>query len=72
MGQVDCKRCSNGTYVSEERHPGKSPTDCYACPYGKDPTPLLDKLVHRFTICRQIIHNLILILHCRNLFPGWG
>ena len=36
MGQVDCKNCSVGTYVSEERHPGKRPTDCYACPYGKN------------------------------------
>ena len=24
-----------GTYVPEERHPGKSATDCQACPYGK-------------------------------------
>ena len=33
MGQVECKNCSVGTYVSEERHPV---TDCYACPYGKN------------------------------------
>ena len=35
MGQVDCKRCSVGTYVSVERHPGTRATDCWACPYGK-------------------------------------
>ena len=35
MGQMSCKNCSTGTYVSEERHPGKTPTDCRACPYGK-------------------------------------
>ena len=35
MGQISCKNCSTGTYVSEERHPGKTPTDCHACPYGK-------------------------------------
>ncbi|KAL9978989.1 hypothetical protein ACROYT_G016578 [Oculina patagonica] len=34
MGETECKTCSNGTYVSEERHPGKSATDCWACPYG--------------------------------------
>ncbi|XP_022810399.1 putative leucine-rich repeat-containing protein DDB_G0281931 [Stylophora pistillata] len=34
MGQVDCKRCSVGTFVSEEAHPGTSISDCLACPYG--------------------------------------
>ncbi|XP_078366402.1 uncharacterized protein LOC144650576 [Oculina patagonica] len=34
MGETGYKTCSNGTYVSEERHPGKSATDCWACPYG--------------------------------------
>ncbi|XP_022777721.1 uncharacterized protein LOC111319163 [Stylophora pistillata] len=34
MGQESCKNCSTGTYVPESRHPGKSPTDCLACPYG--------------------------------------
>ena len=36
MGQYECKICSTGTYVPEELHPGKSPNDCRACPYGKD------------------------------------
>ena len=36
MGQVACKQCSIGTYVPEKLHPGKSPTDCQACPYGED------------------------------------
>ena len=35
MGQVEYKRCSNGTYVSEQRSPGTKATDCVACPYGK-------------------------------------
>nr|XP_058967946.1 putative leucine-rich repeat-containing protein DDB_G0281931 [Pocillopora verrucosa] len=34
MGQVEYKRCSNGTYVSEQRSPGTKATDCVACPYG--------------------------------------
>ncbi|KAL9986490.1 hypothetical protein ACROYT_G000645 [Oculina patagonica] len=34
MGQIHCKRCSTGTYVPEKDHPGKSATDCRACPYG--------------------------------------
>ena len=34
MGQVDCKRCSIGTFVSEQRSPGTKATDCVACPYG--------------------------------------
>lgn len=35
MGQIECKRCSNGTFVSERRSPGTKATDCVACPYGK-------------------------------------
>ena len=35
LGGTELKNCSMGTYVSEERHPGKSATDCWACPYGK-------------------------------------
>ena len=34
MGQVDCKRCSIGTFVSEQRSPGTKATDCVACPYS--------------------------------------
>ncbi|KAL9978997.1 hypothetical protein ACROYT_G016586 [Oculina patagonica] len=34
MGEIKCKTCNNGTFVSEKRHPGKSATDCWACPYG--------------------------------------
>ncbi|XP_022794412.1 putative leucine-rich repeat-containing protein DDB_G0281931 isoform X2 [Stylophora pistillata] len=34
MGQTECKNCSTGTYVPERYFPGKSATDCYACPYG--------------------------------------
>ncbi|CAH3018879.1 unnamed protein product, partial [Porites evermanni] len=34
MGQITCKYCSIGTYVSIERHPGKRASDCWACPYG--------------------------------------
>ncbi|XP_078362624.1 uncharacterized protein LOC144646519 [Oculina patagonica] len=34
MGQFKCKNCSIGTYVPEKDHPGKSATDCRACPYG--------------------------------------
>ncbi|KAL9989472.1 hypothetical protein ACROYT_G004028 [Oculina patagonica] len=34
MGQLECKNCSIGTYVPEKDHPGKSATDCRACPYG--------------------------------------
>ena len=32
MGQIDCKNCSIGTYVPEINYPGKSATDCRACP----------------------------------------
>jgi hypothetical protein len=35
MGETEFKYCSKGTYVSEERHPGKRATDCWACPYGR-------------------------------------
>ena len=35
MGQVEYKRCSNGTFVSEQRSPGTKAADCVACPYGK-------------------------------------
>ena len=35
MGQVECKRCSIGTFVSEKNHPGTSVSDCLACPYGR-------------------------------------
>ena len=35
IGQVVCKRCSIGTFVSEKRAPGTTATDCWACPYGK-------------------------------------
>ncbi|XP_078363052.1 uncharacterized protein LOC144647136 [Oculina patagonica] len=34
IGQVECKRCSIGTFVSEKNHPGTSVSDCLACPYG--------------------------------------
>ncbi|XP_066020959.1 uncharacterized protein [Pocillopora verrucosa] len=34
MGQLNCKRCSIGTFVSETRRPGTTSTDCVACPYG--------------------------------------
>ncbi|XP_078360657.1 uncharacterized protein LOC144644653 [Oculina patagonica] len=34
MGRYECKNCSIGTYVPEKDHPGKSATDCRACPYG--------------------------------------
>ena len=34
QGQVECKLCGAGNYVSVERHPGSSPTDCWACPKG--------------------------------------
>ena len=36
MGQVECKRCSTGTFVPEKDRPGKSAGDCLACPYGKE------------------------------------
>ena len=35
MGQAGSKKCSNGTFVSEQRSPGTKATDCVACPYGK-------------------------------------
>ena len=35
MGQVEYKRCSNGTFVSEQQSPGTTAADCVACPYGK-------------------------------------
>ena len=35
MGETEFKYCSDGTFVSEERHPGKRATDCWACPYGR-------------------------------------
>ena len=35
MGQVYCKRCSIGTFVSEQQSPGTKAADCVACPYGK-------------------------------------
>ncbi|XP_022799326.1 putative leucine-rich repeat-containing protein DDB_G0281931 isoform X2 [Stylophora pistillata] len=34
MGQVDCKRCSIGTFVAEQKSPGTKATDCVSCPYG--------------------------------------
>ncbi|XP_022794382.1 uncharacterized protein LOC111333129 [Stylophora pistillata] len=34
MGQTECKNCSTGTFVPKRRYPGKSATDCCACPYG--------------------------------------
>ncbi|XP_020604988.1 putative leucine-rich repeat-containing protein DDB_G0281931 [Orbicella faveolata] len=34
MGQIDCKTCSNGTFVSEKDRPGTSAVSCRACPYG--------------------------------------
>ena len=36
MGQVDCKRCSNGTFVSEKARPATSAVSCRACPYGRE------------------------------------
>ena len=36
MGQVDCKRCSNGTFVAEKDRPASSAVSCRACPYGKE------------------------------------
>ena len=45
MGEVSCKNCGTGTYVSEERHPGKTPTDCHACPYGKSEVPLKESFL---------------------------
>ena len=35
MGQIEYKRCSNGTFVSEQLSPGTKAADCVACPYGK-------------------------------------
>ena len=35
MGQIEYKRCSNGTFVSVEQSPGTKAADCVACPYGK-------------------------------------
>ena len=35
MGQAGSKKCSNGTFVSEQRSPGTKATDCVACSYGK-------------------------------------
>lgn len=36
MGQINCKQCSLGTFVSKERRPGIRATDCWACPYGRN------------------------------------
>lgn len=36
MGQVDFKRCSNGTFVAEKDRPATSAVSCRACPYGKE------------------------------------
>ena len=36
MGQVDCKRCSNGTFVAIKDRPATSAVSCRACPYGKE------------------------------------
>ena len=35
MGQAECKKCSPGTYVSVDRQPGSTASDCRACPYGE-------------------------------------
>ncbi|XP_072026903.1 uncharacterized protein [Amphiura filiformis] len=35
-GQLQCKRCNNGTYVPVWNSPGKSPLDCKVCPIGTD------------------------------------
>ena len=35
MGQIEYKRCSNGTFVSVEQSPGTKAADCVACPYSK-------------------------------------
>ena len=57
MGQVSCKNCSTGTYVSEERRPGKTPTDCHACPYGNSEVPLKES----FLLLRMARHVQILM-----------
>ena len=35
MGQAECKTCSPGIYVSVDRQPGSTASDCRACPYGE-------------------------------------
>ena len=30
-----CLKCPNGTFVDYNKSPGKSPSDCTACPQGK-------------------------------------
>ena len=36
-GQLSsCKHCNNGTFVSHDDYPGKSPLDCQVCPFGTD------------------------------------
>ena len=37
-GQRNCNKCVNGTYVSPERQPGTSATDCAVCPEGTNTT----------------------------------
>ena len=29
-----CRKCPNGTFVSDEKRPGKRAQDCVACPQG--------------------------------------
>ena len=58
-----CDRCVNGTYVSLNHAPGKSPDDCSVCPTGTDKTkfagfracPCLENYyrMDRFGSCKQ-------------------
>ena len=63
MYGLGCDRCVNGTFVSIERAPGKSPDDCTVCPTGTDKTkfagfracPCLENYYRtdRFGSCQQ-------------------
>ena len=59
MGQVYCKRCSIGTFVSEQQSPGTKAADCVACPYGK--YRFASGKLHLFSIKIRFGWHLVLI-----------
>ena len=68
MGQLHCKRCSPGTYVSMHRHPGRSATDCWACPYGEHRHCFLSRSSPPHIIIIVII--IIIIVSSITVFAG--
>ena len=63
IGETECKRCSVGTYVSVEHHPGRSASDCLACPCGKQyALGFLLKIVKLTVKAVITLENIIIII----------